>query len=160
MSNMLSRFRKQGGFLQLVQLIETCEPAKKKSLMSLVASEDPGWAHLVLKKSLTVEKILGWPESALMEILPHMPMPLLAVMYNYNDKQTKTRLLASLDARLAKELMKSVENLNENQLTGGQAEVFTASIKLIQLVRELESDGTINLFHIDPTLVIDLKIAS
>ena len=62
---MLSRFRKPGGFMQLLALIESCDPSKQKNLLSLVGPEDPGWAHLLKVKALTFDRIRSWPAPVL-----------------------------------------------------------------------------------------------
>ena len=77
----LSRFRKPGGFQQLLMLIETCDPDKQKSLMHLIGTEDPGWAHLVKIKALTFERIMTWPTEILMEITPHLQDHTIAMIF-------------------------------------------------------------------------------
>jgi flagellar motor switch protein FliG len=160
MSNILSRFRKQGGFFQLVLVIETCEPEKRKNLMKLVASENPGWAHLISKKILSLEKILAFPDHILMEILPHFSLQMLAVLYCGVGPDLRARIISGLSAKGSRDLQSAVDSYKASHKSATSDEFGAASVKLVQLVRDLEADNVINFQLFDPTLVIDPKIAS
>jgi len=159
--SMLSRFRKPGGFQQLLALIETCEPAKQKSLMRLVGTEDPGWAHLVKVKILTMERILSWPQEVLMEITPHLPDQVLATAYQMAEQLSTPeaalheKWINSLPSMKAKE----VKALCKDQVMTA-AEQASTSIKVIQTVRDLEAKGKIRFGSFDPVLEIDKRIAA
>src|SRR5690349_9430773 len=112
--SMLNRFRKPGGFLQLLALIETCEPAKQKSLMHLVGTEDPGWAHLVKLKILTMERIFSWPQEILMEITPHLPDQVLAIAHQMATQlspKAQEKWLNSLPSMKAREVKEMCKDL-------------------------------------------------
>lgn len=160
--SLLGRFRKPGGFQQLLTLIETCDPAKQKNLMHLVGTEDPGWAHLVKVKTLTFERILSWPQEVLMEITPHLPDQILATAYQMAEllsptgrPQLQEKWINSLPSMKAREV-KSLSN--DRKVTA--AEEASTSIKVIQTVRELEAKGKIRFSNFDPTLEIDKRIAA
>lgn len=162
MSSMLSRFRKPGGFLQLLQLMETCDPIKQKNLLHLVGNEDPGWAHLVKIKTLSLEKVLSWPPEILMEITPHLPDPVLAAAYQVaqslspkGSPQLQEKWINSLPSIKAKEIKTICE---DSKITEG--EKLSASIKIVQVVRELEAKGKIRLGAFDPSLELDKRIAA
>lgn len=160
--SMLSRFRKPGGFQQLLVLIETCDSAKQKSLLHLVSQEDPGWAHLLKLKTLSFEKILGWPSEILMEITPTLSDQVLAIAYQMavqlseNGKQPYhekwLRGIPSIKAREIQDIAKS------KSFT--QSEQNVASIKVIQTVRELESKGQLRFAAFAPLLEIDKRLAA
>lgn len=160
--SLLSRFRKPGGFQQLLTLIETCEPAKQKNLLHLVGVEDPGWAHLVKIKTITFERVLSWPSEVLMEITPHLPDNVLAISFRMAESLSKPDLtplhekwIESLPAMKAKEI-RSLADGKEISL----GEQITASIKVVQTVRELEARGKIRFANFDPILEIDTRIAA
>jgi flagellar motor switch protein FliG len=153
---MLARFRKPGGFQQLLTLVETCEPEKRKSLLHMVSSEDPGWAHLVKVKALTFERILSWPQETLTVITPHLPDSILLNAYKMAEKSLQhEKWLKAVPSLQAQDIKISAQNL---QLTA--EEQFSTSIKIIQTVRELVADGQIQFADFDPALIIDERLAA
>lgn len=158
----LSRFRKPGGFQQLLVLIETCDPEKQKNLMHLIGSEDPGWAHLVKIKALTFERIMTWPVEIMMEITPHLQDHTIAMIYRMAEATGKTKKIdfhkkwlksiPSIKARQIEEMANSVRFTKQDQTT--------SVIKLLQIVRELEAKGSLNFSLFDPTLEVDLRITA
>ncbi len=159
--SMLNRFRKPGGFQQLLTLIETCEPAKQKNLLHLVGTEDPGWASLVKTKSLNIDRVLSWPVETLMEITPHLPDMILLSIYHYAQAQS------SRDQNLADKILESLPSIKAKELrsladsrTPNPAEQASATIKVIQTVRDLESKGLLRFSKIDPSLEIDKRLAA
>ena len=66
--SMLSRYRKSGGFKQLLMLIETCGKQKQENFLKLIEAEDAKWAQAVKTKMLSMEKILSWDAEVLAEI--------------------------------------------------------------------------------------------
>lgn len=151
---MLNRFRKQGGFNQLLALIETCDPVKQRNLLHLVGSEDPGWAHLVRSKCLTLDKVMSWPQEILMEITPHLTEKVILALHSGMSLDQQVRFLAALPSSLVRVL--------QDQLTNPVTlpEQHAAMIKLIQLVRDLEGQGKFKFSSFDPSLVIDPAIAA
>lgn len=73
--SMLDRYKKAGGFVQLLNLIETCGPAKKEKFLEMIKSEDPLWCDEIQKKMLDIHKVMNWPQEALAEIVPLIPEP-------------------------------------------------------------------------------------
>ncbi len=169
--SLLARFRKPGGFQQLRTLIETCEPTKQKALLQLIASEDPGWAHLVQVKTLSFSRILSWPVEILMELTPPLPDLALATIYKMAEELSKSpqssqsrssseaplheKWLQSLPAIKAREV--HLLSTNINFAAGDQ---MAAAIRLIQTARELEAKGQIRVSQFDPTLELDKDIAA
>lgn len=153
--SMLARFRKPGGFLQLLNLIETCEPVKRNQLMDLIAKEDPGWAHLVKTKALSFERIMAWPQNTLMEITPRIPDKILGVAVHMCPTEFREKLLSSLPHMKRREIEYMLNNFNPSS-----GEKHAAVIKIIQTVRELEHEGMLKMSMIDPSLVLDQKLAS
>ncbi len=65
---MVDRYKKAGGFIQLLQVIETCGPKKREQFMKIIREETPKWAEAIDAKMITFEKILSWSPEAIMEI--------------------------------------------------------------------------------------------
>ena len=154
----LTRFRKPGGFQQLLNLMETSEPAKRETLFKLIASEDPGWARLVLLKSLSFDRIIAWPAEALMEITPYLSDQILVLAFKMaRDKNGEfgEKWLKSIPPAKAREVREMAMELPMEQ---GQKNA--TALKIIQTVRDLDSRGTIKLSNMDPTLEFDLHLVA
>jgi flagellar motor switch protein FliG len=153
---LLARFRRPGGFAQLLQLIETCEPAKQKNLLGLVSQEDPGWAHLVQTKAITTERVFSWPDHVLQEIIPNIPEKIAVALYVSLSDQQKMRFKTNLSNMRKKALEESLGYAS----TATASEQNAARVRLIQLVRTLEAEGKIKFQTFDPVLIIDPGIAA
>jgi len=158
----LGRFRKPGGFQQLLTLIETCDPSKQKNLLHLIGIEDPGWAHLVKCKALTFERIMTWPVEILMEITPPLPDKILATCYKMSEL-ISTPSCPDLQAKWLKSIpsikAKEIQELARFQ-TLTNADQAASIVKLLQTVRELEAKGTIRFSNFDPALELDQRITA
>lgn len=158
----LARFRKPGGFRELVILIERCSPDKQKSLFHKIAAEDPGWAHLLKTKVLTFRRILDWPPETLMEITPNLSDHTLVVLYKVAESYSKKNQLL-----LHEKLLDSLPYFKKSEILD-QATVVditisdqnAALLRLLHTVRELELRGKISFKNFDPLLLIDLKLVS
>ncbi len=146
----LDRYRKAGGFVQLVQLIESCEPNKQEKLLHLVGAEDPGWAVLVKAKSLSLNKIFSWPQQSLMEFTNIIPDRILAITLHCVPADFHPKIIESLPRSKAREVQTLFEEIKPTP-----AEKHAATVKVIQTVRDFEKDGKIKLAAIDPSLEIN-----
>lgn len=153
--SMLSRYRKQGGFFQLLTLIETCEPAKQSKLIELVGNEDPGWAVLVKNKTLSLAKLVKWNTESLMEVTHMIPEKILSTVIFSQATDIQEKFINSLPPSKSREVKSLLTYIKPT--TGEQN---AAIIKMIQIIRELDKTGKINLTKIDPTLALDPKIAA
>ncbi|MBX3018905.1 MAG: hypothetical protein KF767_13525 [Bdellovibrionaceae bacterium] len=150
----LARFRKPKGLLQLVKLIETSEPEKRRQLLSLIAKEDPGWAHMVSVKSLSFEKVAAWPEPVLEKVFDQMPASLLTPLLQMAAPSYVPKLQACVPGRLQKE----VDQLfRERRFTRDEKSV--ALNRLFTNIRELQDQGVLSFATFDPALDIDLRLA-
>jgi hypothetical protein len=160
--SILGRFRKPGGFQQLLALLETCEPAKQKNLLHLIGTEDPGWAYMVKMKVLTFERILSWPVEIIAEITPALPDLILATAY-----QMAGTLKSKDGSNLQEKWIQSVPRIKAKEIqyladfqTFSAAELTAAIVKVLQTAREAESLGRIRFANFDPQLEIDKQIAA
>jgi flagellar motor switch protein FliG len=154
MSSFLSRFKKAGGFMQLLQLFESNPPDQQGQLIQWIAEEDPGWASLVQSKQITLKRIFTWPISILGKILSELSQPQIIGIYLSLDEESRERLLISLSPKMNQqvksELEKSpIQTVEEKNL---------ACVRIVQLVRQLENRRVIRFEEFDPTLVIDKRV--
>jgi flagellar motor switch protein FliG len=152
---MLEKFRKAGGFQQLVQIIEICDPAKQKHMLQLVGQEDPGWAHLVKAKALTLERIMSWPHQVLMSVLSPLRVPVQAALYNSVNDTQRGNMLKAVHPRLLREIQDYA-----SQKSPSPEQCFSARVQLIQTSRDLINAGKLDPAAFDPTLLIDQKLAA
>lgn len=160
MAALLQRFRKPGGFSQLLNLIETCDPLKQKNLLHLVGNEDPGWAYLVKLKMITTERVLTWPVETIMEITTHLPDRVLAAAWNIaatlpDGPHLQEKWLKSLPTMKAREIKSIIDSTSFSA-----PELQAASIRIVQTVRELEEKDQLRFSQFDPALEIDKRVAA
>ena len=154
--SMLARYKKPGGFEQLLQLIETCNPKKQESFLKLIEQENANIASLIKEKMLSVDKILNWNQQVVVEITTQVPTKVLAICLSGKPQPVVDKAIATF-THLQKQEIHTM--INEKKPTSGEMEA--ACTKLIQTVRMLHNQKRIRLEKIDPKLDIpqDLKVA-
>ncbi len=150
----LARFRKQGGLMQLLQLIETSEADKQRHLLELVGQEDPGWASLIKSKRLTLQRILTWPDEVLTQILFHLPAEFTSNLCHVLNAAEAEKI----ERCLPKGKRRDYERLRDHRPT--HQERWVAQVKMITTTRDLINGGILRLAAFDPTLDVDGRIAS
>lgn len=153
---MLARYKKPGGFEQLLQLIETCSPKKQESFLKLIQAESKNMSDLIVEKMLTVDKILNWDQQYVIEITTQVPIKVLAFCLYGKSAPVVQKATATFTHMQKQEI---TTMMTEKKPTVGELEA--AYNKLIQTVRQLHSQKRIRLEKIDPKLDIpqDLKVA-
>lgn len=147
--SMVARYKKNGGFVQLLQVMETCGPKKYEQFITIIASEEPNWAEAIKEKMLTFEKILAWSPETLMEVLAQvnalafgtalkgLPEDKLNLFLNKLSPQDKRKL----------ELQLAEANPAAN-------EISSAVMKVISETRTLLSTFVLKYDKVDPSLGI------
>ncbi|MGE4132612.1 MAG: FliG C-terminal domain-containing protein [Bdellovibrionales bacterium] len=90
----LHRYRKSGGFIQLVSLIETFGPQKKEKFLEMIEAESSVWAQALREKMLTFERIFSWPEQVMVEVFKNLPPKTLAFAINGLKEDQKEKVLS------------------------------------------------------------------
>lgn len=144
---MLDRYKKKGGFFQLLQLIETSPQKKKDQFLSLIAEENPVWEDQLRKKILTIEKIYNWDQSVLAEVFTRLPPLTLAVAMHGNTPEYTDKLLACLPPITKRKIYDLISDANPSP-----AEKLTCEMKIITEVRGYVAQGLIKLEKIDVDL--------
>lgn len=155
MALMLTRFRKNGGFYQLLTLLESCDRVKQEQLLKLISMEDPGWAQLAKVKLLTVTRVIQWPDRVLSEILPQIPYPIVVNLYLGLDPESQARFESCLPPEWRKKFQDDIVNTK-----AVPAEFFAAGVTLLQTVRSLAAQGLLRFSDFDPDLEVDSRLVA
>lgn len=147
---MLDRYRKPGGFLQLLNLIETSGPQKQAKFLEIVKEEDPRWAEMMGEKLLSMQKICGWNNEALMEVVANLQILSLAVMLHGLDESNRDKFTTAMSNSQRRTVM---EQFNASQPT--PVEINTTFSRVITDVRKMISDGRLRMEKIDPKLIVE-----
>jgi hypothetical protein len=145
----LSRYQKSGGFLQLLQLIETCGKQKQDNFLLMIENEDQRWSDAIKEKMLTMERILSWNNSVLGEIAGRLQQLTVATLIHSLKPEDATRLVESF----SHSQKRAIEDL-KNSKTPSAAEVSSAAIKVLQEVRTMITQGYIRLDKVAPSMFI------
>lgn len=146
---MLTRYKKTGGFIQLLKLIETCGPKKQEQLLAMVEKEDPRWSRAIKDKMLTIKKIFSWNENILAEVIIRVQELSLGVALHglTDDDWTKaSKMLSHSQIRRIEDLKKSKNP--------SPAEISTAYMKIIEEVRDMVTKKQLNLEQFDAALAV------
>lgn len=146
---MLDRYKKSGGFVQLLNLIETSPDAKQEKFLALIQEENVAWEVELRKKKLTFAKICKWETSHLMEITPRIPDKVMAIALQPlapADREPVMKALTHAQRRTAEDYIANSKP--------GPGEVPTCQAKVVTEVRKAIQEGALKLEKIDPELAI------
>jgi CheY-like chemotaxis protein len=147
---MLERYRKPGGFANLVKLLETYSEEKRNRLLESVKSEDPFWAELIPQKILTVERIFSWPVPVIAEIFAEVPLRITAmVMKGLNEEQQA--VVYNIVGRSRYAELKDLVLTKECKA----GEIVSARMFVVNVARELDANNVYKIAVIDPDLSLE-----
>lgn len=152
--SILARYRKPGGFRQLLQLIETSQPAKQEKLLEVVEKEDPRWAEMIREKKITPEMVLSWKPDQLVVVFEHMIPRHCACLF----KTLEPGKINEYIDLFKEEKYRDLKALIEDESEPIPSEVVAASNHMLETVRYLDEEKKIILRFINPLL--DLSEAS
>jgi flagellar motor switch protein FliG len=146
--SILSRYKRPGGFRQLIQLIETSHPPKQEKLLQAIAQEDPYWADLLREKQITPEMVLSWSEDHLLVVFENMnPRHCAVILYGFEPERIQ-RFFSGLRGESYRQLKQELED-SESPST---AQLQMARSHMLEVVRHLDEEKKIDLRYIDPSL--------
>ncbi len=148
--SMLDRYYKPGGFIQLLNLLETCTPAKQAKFLEIIREEDNRWAATIEKKMLNIHRILTWSEEALAEVTGNLQELTIAIALHGLDEQQRDSLCRSLTTTQKRRVRDLFESSRPSS-----GEITTMLNKVIVEVRRMITDGALRMEKVDPELVID-----
>ncbi len=150
---MLDRYKKKGGFFQLLQLLETSPLAKREQFLGLIASESPAWEDALRKRILTINRVYSWESQYLVEVFSRVPPLTLANAMHGSPPEQVEQLLSCLPPISRRKIGDLMAESNPNP-----AEKTTCIAKLLSEVRGYISQGIIRLEKVDPDLLVPENI--
>lgn len=151
--SMLQRYKKSGGFLQLLNLLETCGAAKQEKFLKIIEEEDPRWAEALKTKMISIKRIFTWDDNTIAELTSRL-----------NDLTLATAL-AGLEGPAKEKVYKMMGHSRHKKLDDimaekkpTPAEISTVFQQILTEVRQQIEQGYIYIEKIDPTLVVDSDI--
>ncbi len=150
---MLDRYKKKGGFIQLLQLIETSNKTKQEQFLALIASESPAWEETLRKKWITIDKILNWNPVYLSEIFSRIQILTLASAFQGFSDDKLAIVLKAISATDLRKFQMTVQEINPNS-----GEKITSQMKILSETRALIAKGIIKLEKLDQELMIPENI--
>ncbi|MES3037784.1 MAG: FliG C-terminal domain-containing protein [Bdellovibrionota bacterium] len=150
---MIDRYKKKGGFFQLVQLIETTAKTKQEQFIQIILNENKVWGEAIVGKMLTTDRIITWSPETLAEIFSRIQTLTLAVFFQGRDQALIDRCLGAMSQA---EKRKIFDLMDEKVAT--PAERAHCHNRVITEVREFIKSGILKLEKIDPDLMIPENI--
>lgn len=147
--SMVDRYKKSGGFLQLVQVIETCGTKKREQFMTIISEESPQWAEALNQKCLSFEKIISWKPEIILEILAAVNILSFATALKGLDQTKLAEFLAKLSHQEKKKIENQMLEMNPNP-----NEISSSMMKVVSETRNLLSSNGLKADKIDQDLVI------
>lgn len=152
---MVDRYKKSGGFIQLLQVIETCGPKKREQFMKIINEETPRWGEAIQAKMLSFEKILSWQPEAIMEITAQMN----PLAFGTALKSLPQDKFEEFSVKLGPQERRKFEQLYKEG-SPSPNEISACLMKVINETRLLFASGTLKFDKIDPELTIPDEIES
>jgi hypothetical protein len=146
---MVIRYKKKGGFLQLLQVIETCNFKKQENFLKMIQEESPVWADALQQKMLTFDKILNWPIEAVLEVMTAAKPLTFAISIFALDKVKQGDLLNRFSHSEKKKIETVLSEVNPTP-----AEIQASMIKVVSETRQLVTQGMIRLEKVDASLLV------
>lgn len=146
---MLGRYQKQGGFSQLLALIEGFGPEKRKKFLELIKEENSTWAEAIESKMISMEKICSWHSDVLREIFSRLRPLTVSVALHGLTEADREKIFAVLGFSQGREIRDQFESSKPNN-----GEILAVYMKIISEVRGMEAQGLIRFDKIDKSLAI------
>lgn len=147
--SMVARYKKNGGFVQLLQVMETCGPKKYDQFISIIAAEDPDWAEAIKEKMLTFDKILCWTPETLMEVLAQVNPLAFGTALKGLPEDKLNSFLFKLSPQDRRKMELQLSDANPTPV-----EISSAVMKVVSETRTLLSTFVLKSDKIDPNLTI------
>lgn len=145
----LQRYRKTGGFLQLLSLIETFGPQKKEKFLEMIEAESPVWARALREKMVTFERIFSWPEQVVVEIFKNLQPKNLAFALHGLKEEQRTKIMA---------FFSHAEKRRIDDLIAESApkpeEIASVMVKVVEQTRNMLKNRELHADKFDESLLI------
>lgn len=152
---MVDRYKKSGGFVQLLQVIETCNQKKREQFMSIITEESPLWAEALNQKCLTFEKIISWKAEVILDIIASVNTLSFSAALKSLTPEALEIFLQKLSHQDRKKIEMAIQEGNPSPV-----EISSSVMKIISETRALLVQGTLKADKIDLQLVIPEEFES
>lgn len=152
---MVDRYKKSGGFVQLLQVIETCGPKKQEQFMNIIKDETPNWSEAISQRLLSFDKIISWQSETLLEITANVnTLAFVTALKSLSPEkyQEFCKKLSSNEQRKIDQQYKDISP-DANQIS-------SCVMKVVSETRNLFVSGTLKFDKVDPLLSIPENIES
>ena len=150
--SILARYKKRGGFRQLLELIESSNQEKQDKLLKVIEAEDAHMAGEVRDKILTWEKFCNWKADTICLCIDEMTMQYKVILCKLLPDSKWEEVKPILKIQDLRDIEEQME-LNDQAPLPGEAQAAYAA--LFSRIRELDEERKIVLSMIDPSLKID-----
>lgn len=146
---MLDRYKKKGGFVQLLTLIETSGKQKQDQFLGLIAQENPVWEQTLRQKMLSLDRVLAWNPIYLGEVTARVqPLTLATVVAGLSEEKSKL-LMNSLSASEKRKIQQIVDEKKPSP-----AEVSSCVMKFLGETRGFIMGGILKMDKVEPEMLI------
>jgi flagellar motor switch protein FliG len=150
----IKRYKKPGGFRQLLTLVETSPTAKREQLLKIVETEDATWADELRKRMITATKYFTWSPEAIEKVvqtIPHETWPKALFSLPAEERQKLfTALIKFMPHTKQKDMVLYMEGLKPSM-----GEVESAQIFIVKKMREMQANGDFKPERFDPNLTLE-----
>lgn len=146
---MIDRYKKKGGFVQLLTLIETSSRTKQEQFLGLIKQENPVWEEALRKKQLSLDKLLSWNPIYLGEILSRVQPLTLSTAFHDMPKERVEQILGCISITDRRKILQAIEDSKPTP-----AEISTCVMKLLTEARGFMMGGIIKMDKVDPEMAI------
>lgn len=145
----LQRYKKSGGFFQLLSLIETFGPQKREKFLEMIEAESQVWAKALREKMLSLERIFGWRDDIIVDVFKRLPVKMQAFAMNGLKEEWKAKIapfFSVADMRRMNDVMTESKPKPE--------EIQAALLKIVETARQMLKDRELIAEKVDESLAI------
>lgn len=146
---MVDRYKKSGGFVQLIQIIETCNIKKREQFMNIITDESPQWAEAINQKCITFDKIINWKTEIILDIMASVNL----LAFSTALKGLPPEKLEVFFQKISHQDRKKIET-SMQESSPSPNEISASIVKVITETRALFIQGTLKADRVDPQLAI------
>jgi hypothetical protein len=145
----LQRYKKSGGFYQLLSLIETFGPQKKEKFLEMIEQESPVWARTIREKMITFDRIFSWPEQIIVEIFKNLQPKTLAYAIHGLKPEQKDKIMAYFSHAEKRRLDDML-----SEAAPKPEEVASTLVKVVEQTRKMLKERALHADKFDEKLLI------
>ncbi|MBC7458150.1 MAG: hypothetical protein H7235_07725, partial [Bdellovibrionaceae bacterium] len=146
---MVDRYRKSGGFNELLKVLETCNVKKREQIMGIIHSETPDWAVAIEQKTIDFSKIISWEPNVLLDIVSSIPSLQMAIALKSLSPANYLQVIQKLSHQERRKLELVYDEIKPNP-----ADIVSGVFKVVGEVRDLIAKEVVKVEKFDLSLHI------